>query len=176
MTTSPTIRTGELCELFAVSRKTIEQWAKLGIVARTGRGEFDLKRSVRGFAKHMHDQAQRSGGPTIAAAVGSERARLLKAQADKAELALKIERKDLVPFSEGVATAAAMSHLFRSSLLAARTRLGGRLSLSRADSEIVYEWACEVLTEISQTNDYADHLQAVAQAAVEKELAKGEGK
>ena len=124
----------------------------------------------------MHNQAQRSGGPTIAAAVGSERARLLKAQADKAELALKIERKDLVPFSEGVATAAAMSHLFKSSLLGAKTRLGVQLALSRDGAEVVNEWARGVLTEVSSVNDYADHLQAVAQAAVEKELAKGEGK
>ena len=107
--------------------------------------------------------------------VADERKRVLRLQGDKLELAMKIERKDLVPFSEGVATAAAMSHLFKASLLAAKARLGSQLSLSRDGAEVVSEWARGVLGEVSSTtNDYADHLQAVAQAAVEAELAKGE--
>jgi hypothetical protein len=162
------VSTSDICALFGVTRKTVAVWTAAGMLERVAHGRFDLAKSVRAFAKHAKHGA---GGETIATEVGSERARLLKAQADRAELQLKVERKDLVPFSEGVATAAAMTHLFRSSLLAFRTRLGGRLSLTRADGEIVYEQACEILTELSQANDYADHLQAVAQAAVEKELA-----
>jgi hypothetical protein len=165
------VSTAELCELFNVHRSTVARWVKSGLLVRRSHGQFDFVAAVRGYAKLVAAKADGSE-PTVAAAVGSERARLLKAQADRAELQLKVERKSLVPFSEGVATAAAMSHLFRAGTLAYRTRLAGRLALSREGAEIVYEESCALLKDVSEANSYADHLQAVAQAAVEAELAR----
>jgi phage terminase Nu1 subunit (DNA packaging protein) len=157
----------ELAKLLGITPTTVSKLGGDGTVVRCGRGRYRLGPSVRGYCESHRKASSHRTSPTQ-----TERARVLRLQGDRLEQQMKVERKDLVSFAEGVATAATMSHLFRSSLLAARTRLAGQLSLSRADSEIVYEWACSVLTEISQANSYADDLQAVAQEAVEKELAK----
>jgi hypothetical protein len=156
----------ELADKLGVTLKTFESLATERVAVRIAHGQYLVFATIKNYIERLRRTATGREGESA-----KEKQRLLKAQADRAEMQLKVERKDLVSFAEGVATAATMSHLFKSSLLAARTRLAGQLSLSRSDSEIVYEWACGVLKEISEVNGYADHLQAVAQEAVEKELA-----
>jgi hypothetical protein len=157
----------ELAKLLGITPTTASKLGGDGVLVRCGRGRYRLGPSVRGYCESHRKASSSRTSPTQ-----TERARVLRLQGDRLEQQLKVERKDLVPFSEGVAAAAAMTHLFKAGLLSAKASLGARLSSSRADSEIIYDWACGVLTELSQVNSYADHLQAVAQAAVEKELAR----
>jgi hypothetical protein len=158
-----------LAKRLGLTATSVSRLAANGVVVRKGRGKYLAWASARAYIGHVSKTTRTSP-------VQTARERVLRLQGDRLEQQMKVERKELVTFSEGVATAAALSHMFRGSLLAFRTRIGGRLGLSRADSELVYEEACGILTELSRANDYADHLQAVAQAAVEKELAKGDAR
>ena len=79
-----TVSATELADLLGVSKKTIAAWATSGVVVRTAHGCYDLRASVRGFAKHMHER-NRGGDATAVASVAEQRARLLRLQADRVE-------------------------------------------------------------------------------------------
>jgi hypothetical protein len=44
------ITTSEACEIFSVTRKTIAEWAKLGIMEKTSYGKYNLKNCLRNWA------------------------------------------------------------------------------------------------------------------------------
>ena len=161
----------ELAKLLGITPTTVSKLGGDGVLVRCGRGRYRLGPSIRGYCESHRKASSHRASPTQ-----TERARVLRLQGDRLEQQMKVERKELVSFGEGVATAAAMCRLFKAGILAFRTRLAGRLALTREGAEIVYEESCQLLKEVHEANDYADHLQAVAQEAVDKELAKGRNK
>jgi phage terminase Nu1 subunit (DNA packaging protein) len=86
-----TVSASELSSLLGVSKKTVAAWATAGVVKRTKHGEYDLRESIRGFARHMRD---RGGDSTALAAVSANRAELLKIQAERARFQLEQEREE----------------------------------------------------------------------------------
>ena len=87
--------------------------------------------------------------------VGRERQRLLKAQADTAEMRLKLERGKLCRIEEAIAINSAVVRGLRSHMLALPARVSGRLPhLSRADIETIREEVYAVLTMASDANNY----------------------
>ena len=143
-----TVSTAQLATLFGVSAKTIATWTKLGIVARVKYGRFDLAKSVRSVVNHQ----KRSGAETtVATAVGSERARLLKAQADRAEMQLKLKAGELCRVSEVRDVTLRTFYVLRSGVLAAKARISNRLPhMSRADLVELDDELRDALTEIGQ--------------------------
>jgi phage terminase Nu1 subunit (DNA packaging protein) len=143
-----TVTTTEMSKLFGVSGKTVAAWATAGIIVRVGRGKFNLAKSISSVLKHH----KRSGSETtVAAAVGSERARLLKAQADRAEMQLKLEVGELLRTSEVRHETLRTFYVVRSGVMAAKARIGNRLPhMSRLDLVEIDDELRGALTELGQ--------------------------
>jgi hypothetical protein len=45
--------TAELCATLGVTRKTIAEWAKAGVIVRAGHGRYKLAASLKGWAAHQ---------------------------------------------------------------------------------------------------------------------------
>jgi terminase small subunit / prophage DNA-packing protein len=94
-----TVSASELAALLLVSRKTIAEWAALGVVVRVGHGRYDLRESVKGFAKHMRER-DRGGDVAAVASVATERAGLLAVQRKRAEHEFERELSKWIPADE----------------------------------------------------------------------------
>jgi phage terminase Nu1 subunit (DNA packaging protein) len=94
-----TVSAGELASLLLVSRKTVAEWAALGIVVRVGHGRYDLRGSVKGFARHMRER-NRGGDAAAVSSVAQQRSRLLGLQADRVQIELDRVSTEMVPRSE----------------------------------------------------------------------------
>jgi terminase small subunit / prophage DNA-packing protein len=148
-----TVSASELSSLLGVSKKTVAAWATAGVVKRTKHGEYDLRESIRGFARHMRD---RGGDTTALAAVSASRAELLKIQTERARFALETERGEWVTLADVEANWCSAFRTIRAAVMAIPNRVAARVSgLSR---EAVYEMDEEVriaLTELAR-NGYPE--------------------
>jgi len=89
-----------IARLLDLTERRVQQLARDGIIpasTRSGpdRGRYDLVGTVRGYVRYLREQATRS--QTGTADFGVERARLIKAKADLAEMDAQIRRGDLLP-------------------------------------------------------------------------------
>jgi phage terminase Nu1 subunit (DNA packaging protein) len=106
MSLPETVSTTDLCELFAISRKTVAAWTADGVLTRRARGRFNLIDAVQGHAKLMCDQAARAAGAqtTPGLETGAEaRARLARLRADIAEAEYRRGKGEMVDEREIVA-------------------------------------------------------------------------
>jgi phage terminase Nu1 subunit (DNA packaging protein) len=163
-----TVSTAQLAALFGVSAKTVSSWQKAGTVVRVKYGRYDLSRSVRAVIER-----KRGAETTVATAVGSERARVLKLQGDRLEQQMKVEAGELVSLAEATAVEISILRNLRSVLLALPARVGGMIALSRDAIEVIREEIRSALTEVAKGSNYPAELVEVAEKAVEAALAKG---
>jgi hypothetical protein len=94
-----TVGTGALAKLLNLTPQRVNQLAAAGIIAKTGRGRFKLGPGVRGYVGYLSSQPW-ADGPSGAMDYRTERTRLVKVQADLAQLALEQGRKELVPIDQ----------------------------------------------------------------------------
>ena len=147
------VTTTELSRLFAVSAKTVAAWANAGIVTRVGRGRFNLGKSIRAVVRHHKRTTQQM---TVVSAVGAQRERLLRAQADKAEMALKLEEDELCRVSEMRNATLQSFYRVRSGVMASTARISNRLPhMSRTDLVEISAELREALTGLAE-HRYAD--------------------
>ena len=75
---------GVIARLLDLSERRIQQLSREGVIPKAERGQYDLVAAVRGYVAYLRDLAVRAqaGAPDF----GAERARLIKAKADLAEM------------------------------------------------------------------------------------------
>jgi phage terminase Nu1 subunit (DNA packaging protein) len=93
---------GVIARLLDLSERRIQQLSREGVIPKAERGQYDLVAAVRGYVAYLRDLAVRAqaGAPDF----GVERARLIKAKADLAEMEAEGRRGELLP-AEAVETA-----------------------------------------------------------------------
>jgi phage terminase Nu1 subunit (DNA packaging protein) len=162
-----TVSASELASLLLVSRKTVAEWAALGVVVRIGHGRYDLRESVRGFAKHMHER-DRGGDVAAVASVAQERARVLRLQGDRIEREAAKEAGKLVDADAFGEAMTITCRGLRIHMMLIPQRVGGRAPhLSRQDIGLIDAEVRDALTEVSTMS--LGQLREIAQGA--KELA-----
>jgi terminase small subunit / prophage DNA-packing protein len=105
-----TVSAAELASLLLVSRKTVAEWAALGIVVRVGHGRYALRESVKGFAQHVRER-DRGGDAAAVSSVAEQRARKLKLECDPLERGAGMQSGKLL---DAAAMTQALSVRFRS--------------------------------------------------------------
>lgn len=109
------VTTSALVELFGVSKQTISELGKRGIIEKgTKRGTWLLLPSVSGYVKHLREEATARGGE----AAEDDRTKLGEAQADLAATTAAKMRGELVE-------AAAVEKLWITKMKAFRARIHG---------------------------------------------------
>jgi phage terminase Nu1 subunit (DNA packaging protein) len=140
-----TVNATTLADLLGVSRKTIAEWATAGVVVRLGHGAYDLRRSVKGFARHM--QARDRGGSAMAE-VSVERAALLRLQRERAEFELSKSKKEYLPLAEVNAAGESVVRICRMAVMSIADRIGPSVGLSREGYFALKEECRIILTDL----------------------------
>ena len=94
MAAAPTYPVATIAKLLMISERRVQQLAQEGAIPKAERGRYELAPTVQGYIRYLQERSVHSDASTIDYAV--EKARLTKAQADLAELALARERRDVV--------------------------------------------------------------------------------
>jgi phage terminase Nu1 subunit (DNA packaging protein) len=81
---SPNYPVGTIAKLFMVSERRVQQLVKLGIVPKNEHGRYELVPAVQGYVRYLQERAQ--GRPGAPEDYHQEKSRLVKLQADKAQL------------------------------------------------------------------------------------------
>lgn len=143
------VGTGALARLLALTSQRVNQLAAAGVLRKTGRGQYLLGPAVRAYV------AFRSTEPSGAGAVNdyrTERTRLVRFQADLAQLEIQKERGELVPVADIVDGVGAAFTAARTRWLAVPTKYAARVTPddpARA-FKVLTAAVREVLAEISE--------------------------
>jgi len=81
---SPSYPVGTIAKLFMVSDRRVQQLVKMGIVPKNDHGRYELVPAVQGYVRYLQERAQ--GRPGAPEDYHQEKSRLVKLQADKAQL------------------------------------------------------------------------------------------
>jgi phage terminase Nu1 subunit (DNA packaging protein) len=144
-----------IARLLDLTERRVQQLAREGVIppaARSGaeRGRYDLVGAVRGYVHYLREQAARSQSGT--ADFGAERARLVKAKADLAEMDAGARRSDLLPVADVEAAWIAILERLRARLLVLPDRLAPLVheetTIAGARASI-RETIAEALTDLS---------------------------
>jgi phage terminase Nu1 subunit (DNA packaging protein) len=78
-----------------LTERRVQQLARDGIIPKAEKGKYDLVRCVQQYVRYLQDRAY--GNADAPRDTHHERARLIKAQADKTELEVAALRNQLIP-------------------------------------------------------------------------------
>jgi phage terminase Nu1 subunit (DNA packaging protein) len=141
------VRAGELADWLGVSERTIAEYARRGIIARSGRGTFPLKESVRAVASHFREQASQRG---TTAGLSAERERKVREEADKLAMQNAAARREMVSVAAVADEWSDILRLVRSRMLAAPSRIQQQLGhLSAHDLDVIDRELRDALTDLS---------------------------
>ena len=104
-----------IARLLDLTERRVQQLARDGVIPRSERGRYDLIGAVRGYVRYLRDQILKDGAAT--ADYGVERARLMRARADLAEMEAAQKRGELIPAREVVTAWIEVVALLRARLL-----------------------------------------------------------
>jgi phage terminase Nu1 subunit (DNA packaging protein) len=166
----PTYKVGVIARLFGVSERRIQQLAKDGIIPKSVKGKYELVGCVRGYIGFLQERA--FGKDVMSIDAHQERARLLKAQADKTELEVKVLSRNMISVEEVKNDWSAMAVSFRSRLLGLPTR-GAHLAtglkefheVEQALRELVHEALNELSLYDPEANSGTDTQSSAARSA-----------
>lgn len=110
-----------IAKLLDLTERRVQQLSREGVIPKAERGRYDLVGAVRGYVAYLREQARaaEAGAPDYAA----ERARLLRAKADLAEMEAGGRRGELIPGAQVEAAWVAVLARLRQRLLALPDRL-----------------------------------------------------
>jgi phage terminase Nu1 subunit (DNA packaging protein) len=158
--TSGVVSTSTLSTYFGVTARTIENLTVSGVVVHTGRGEFNLKDSVRRYCEHMCKSAS---GRASAEATQSAKtksleasARLRNAQVKAAEAKLRRESGE---WTETAVFEGVMGQLygkFRRVMLGLVPQVTRSLHLAPKESDAVRDCVYSALTALAEGDPLAD--------------------
>jgi len=141
-----------IAKLLNLTERRVQQLAKEGVVVRDGKGKgrYDLVGSVRGYIKYLQERSLGKDLAPIDSHV--EKARLLRAQADKTELEVKALQKSLLPVTQIRMSWMMLLSSFRSRMLSIPAKTAHLLAPIDDNAEIeriLREQIYEGLTELS---------------------------
>ncbi|HZZ24107.1 MAG TPA: hypothetical protein VFE60_16680 [Roseiarcus sp.] len=141
------ISTRDLARLLETTPKTVAAWARDGLIERASQGKYPLVASVRAVLRR---QRQRTGS-AVAGQVGSQRARLLKLQADRVERQMQIESGKLADAEELEAIYLGRFQAIARLMLSLPARVAGR------DPTVTREMAAGIDQEVRELIGEARH-------------------
>jgi len=81
---SPTYPVSTIAKLLLLTDRRVQQLSKEGVIPKTEHGRYELAPAVQGYVRYLQERS--IGRPNAPEDYHSEKARLVKAQADRAEL------------------------------------------------------------------------------------------
>ncbi len=153
MTESKTVtyKVGLIARLLNISERRVQQLAKDGIIPKPSHGKYDLIPCVQGYIKYLQNCI--TGNQTAAIDSNLERARLLKAKADKTEIEVNTLKGRLIATDEMERMWCAMLAAFRAKMLALPSKsaqLVAPLNNHHDIRRVLTDQVHEALSELAQ--------------------------
>ena len=166
-----------ISSLLDISERRVQQLSKAGVIPKAARGRYELIGSVRGYIRHLRDLNLK--GEAGNADYGTERARLVKAKADLAEMEASQMRGDLLSAPDVKVAWTEIVALMRARLLVLPDKIAPVVhettSLNQA-RDVIKKAIHEVLTEIAETDvEIVHHFDGDDSAATGGEANAGSG-
>lgn len=140
-----TVPTAEMCRILGVDAPELSRLHSQGAAVKLGRDRWDAAETVRLYLVRLRERTAVRAAP---AEVAAEKARLMRAQADKAEAEVARLRAELVPTVEVERAWSGILRAFRSRVLAVPARLRQSLALDAATAEGIDRELRAALTEL----------------------------
>lgn len=87
MSSTPTYPVGTIAKLLMIGERQVQHLTSIGVIPKADRGRYELAGAVQGYIKYLKDRSL-GGGRDGAIDYHTEKARLIKMQADLAALEL----------------------------------------------------------------------------------------
>lgn len=148
---NPNVPVASLAKVFNLTERRIQQLARDGVIPKPEKGKYDFLGSTRAYIKYLQDRSTgRENEPQDAYV---ERARLLKAQADKTEHEVRVLIGEVITKEEAFLMLTEVISVLRSKFMALPSRAAPELQHLTTYAEIesclkgnVYE----ILTEVTR--------------------------
>lgn len=137
-----------------LTERRVQQLAREGILPKPDKGKYDLVRCVQTYVRYLQERAYGSG--VTAQDTHIERARLIKAQADKTELEVATMRNQLVAIDTVETDWLQHISACRMRLLALPTKTAFQIAVMTEPAEIerfLKRAIYEALTELANSHD-----------------------
>ncbi|MGF7210093.1 phage terminase Nu1 subunit (DNA packaging protein) [Skermanella aerolata] len=144
------VSNAELCALLGVTRNTVKEYVKLGLFSPLRYGVYDAAIAVPAVCAHLRKTS--SGVPT-SAETDADRARIIKAKAEMAEMELARQKGELWRKDHVIYVFGGQMTLTRARLLSIPTRVAPQLLGCQTVAEIAAKVQNEVhdaLNELSE--------------------------
>lgn len=142
-----------LANTFNLTPRRIQQLVAEGTIPKADKGKYNLQECSHGYVTFLQNREADNEDETHDAAV--ERARLLKAQADKTELEVKAMNGEMVPAEQVEMLWSSLVAAFRARMLALPIRLAHRVMSLKTYPEVegcLREHVYEALDELSRND------------------------
>ena len=93
---SPSHTVGSISSLLLLTDRRVQQLSREGVIPKTLRGRYELVPAVQGYIRYLQDRSLGSPSAEQPNDYHTEKARLVKLQADKAEMEVKEMTGELV--------------------------------------------------------------------------------
>lgn len=143
----------DLAELIGVSKRSVSDFAERGIIVKTGRNRYDLRKSVQLYCEHLRAIAAGRGGENVDV-LATERARLASEQADHTAMKNAIMRREMIPAAEVRSEWVSIARRVRSALMSLPSRCRQRLGhLTTYDVDVIDSEVRAALVELGEKDN-----------------------
>ena len=168
--TKPSYPVSTIAKLFNLTERRVQQLAKDGIIPKSNKGKYELVSCVQGYIHYLQERAM--GKDSAPQDTYTERARLLKAQADKTELEVGTLKGNLLQIDQVESSWANMVTSCKSRLLTIPSKSAHQIALLTKPQEIerfLKHSIYEALEELGQESDNYDDSEITASEAKSEE-------
>lgn len=88
----------EIAQFLTISERRVQQLTKTGAIPKSSHGKYELVAATQGYINYLQERTVKRA--STSGDYNTEKARLVKLQADKAELELEVMNKNLVPVEQ----------------------------------------------------------------------------
>lgn len=150
---NPRVPVTTLARLFNLTERRVQQLARDGVIPKPEKGRYDLIACVQAYIKYLQDRAT-GRGDIEPQDTYAERARLLKAQADKTELEVKAMTGEVLPAEQVELLWSGLVASFRARLLALPVRCAQLVMSLKAYAEIEACLRAQVYEALNELSRY----------------------
>lgn len=130
----PSYPVSTIAKLFNLTERRVQQLAKDGVIPKANKGKYELVACVQGYIHYLQERAM--GKDSAPQDTYTERARLLKAQADKTELEVGTLKGKLLQIEQVESSWATMVTSCRSRLLTIPSKSAHQIAALNEPQEI----------------------------------------
>ncbi|MEQ1788823.1 MAG: hypothetical protein ABL857_00115 [Rickettsiales bacterium] len=150
---NPSVPVAALARLFNLTERRVQQLAHDGIIPKASKGRYDLIPAVQGYVKYLQNRSS-GRGDIEPQDTYIERARLLRAQADKTELEVKSMNGELIPAEQVEHLWSGLVAAFRSRMLALPVRCAQMVMSFKNYTEIESCLRAQVYEALNELSRY----------------------